>query len=171
MLYLCFCLLFRLNKKKKIQYPHWPCIVWCLVTIEKTLKLIICEPFTAPPVLLDDNGIPSVTAQLGVDSSFSVMIYSTTNVSVNIYPPTEPNNPADTNTRNMTFITNIEASRIMLKVFNKTVESDGLRVLINFTVTRTDEFRDYKLAVVNNIGTAERIISILPKGWYTDNTF
>ena len=125
--------------------------------------------FTASPVLLDDNGILKVTANLGTVSSFSVMIYSTTNVSVNIYP-TESNNPADTDTRTMAFITSIEASPIQLKVFNKTVESDGLLVLINYTVKSTDQFRDYKLAVVNNIGTAERIVSILPKGWYSDDT-
>ena len=123
--------------------------------------------FTAPPVLIGDISVLKVAAQLGNKSSFSVMIYSTSPVSVDLQR-TRLDIANESDSRTIKYFSSITSSQVQLKVFDTTVTSDGLLALTNFTVNTTEEFGEYNLFVNNSIGFANRTVLITAEGVYFD---
>jgi len=66
----------------------------------------------------------------------------------------------------MSYTSQVTPIRIQLAAFNRTVETDGLLALINFTVTMMGQFGEYELLVTNSIGTSKHGIEIVPEGMY-----
>ena len=123
--------------------------------------------FTAPPVLTGDTSILKVAAQLGNESSFSVMIYSTSPVRVEMHRPIV-NSSNESESRAMTYSTNFTTTHVDLPVFGNTLETYGLQALIQFTVNKTEGFGEYELLVNNIIGHANRTIHIIAEGVLLD---
>jgi len=121
--------------------------------------------FTAPPVLTGDTSILKVAAQLGNESSFSVMIYSTSPIRVEMHRPHSDVTHVS-ESRAMTYSTNFTTTHVDLKVFDKTLETDGLQALIQFTVNKMEGLGEYELLVNNSIGSATRTVHIVAEGVY-----
>ena len=121
--------------------------------------------FTAPPVIMVGNGTMKVAAQLLSRSSFAVMIYSTSPVTVVMAQLQSTNiNAADVNNAVLTYSSIITSTRVQLEVLNNTVDADGFVARIEFTVNAMEQFGEYYLSVNNSVGTTKQILEIFPEG-------
>jgi len=121
--------------------------------------------FTAPPVLIGDISTLKVAAQLGQESSFSLIVYSTSPVSVEMHRP-HPDMTNAPETKAITYSSSNTTTQVKLSVFDKTVETEGLLVLIQFTVITTEGFGEYELLVNNSIGSVNQTVHIVAEGVY-----
>jgi len=123
--------------------------------------------YTAPPIIIADNNTLKVAAQLRNESSFHVKIYSTSTVTVVLNRIYSANiTSSESKNTQMSYSSQVTPTRVHLRVFDRTVDTDGFHALINFTVTVMGEFGEYELLVSNSIGTAKQAVEIVSEGVY-----
>jgi len=119
---------------------------------------------TAPPALIGETDKITVSASIGIVTSFYFKTYSTSHFNVDMDRSTLTQNNGSTANSSIRHSHHVISTRLQLPVFNTTVDTDGFHVFVYFTISTLEEFGEYQLLVTNRIGTAQLSVEIIPEG-------
>lgn len=103
-----------------------------------------------------------MAAQLGYATTFSIDIYSISDVNVSLNPSTSAVHQTIENS-SLTYQSAIENTVVQISVFGKEVSAHGLKAVISLTVHTQDGFGNYTVNVNNDVGSTAASVTILPE--------